>query len=82
MCVCAQILTSTPQPLLSLLVALLSSPGCPRYAPANGMEVILLTLLSFLQVLIFSFLFGVLLHYIVKKDAEEVGRPVERKDGR
>ena len=42
------------------------------------MEVILLTLLSFLQVLIFSFLFGVLLHYIVKKDAEEVGRSVGR----
>lgn len=44
-----------------------------QYTPVLVQEIVLVVLLTFTQVLVFSFLFGVLLHYIVKRDAEQVG---------
>ncbi|GAB5032884.1 potassium channel skor-like [Nannochloropsis oceanica] len=41
------------------------------YAPDNMQETILSVVSIFIQVLIFSFLLGILLHYIVKKDANQ-----------
>ncbi|TFJ86293.1 hypothetical protein NSK_002501 [Nannochloropsis salina CCMP1776] len=43
----------------------------PGYAPDSSQETILSIVSIFSQVLIFSFLFGILLHYIVKKDANQ-----------